>query len=318
MLAASLARGPSGVLAWLPFWVRRICRIHLPFVAAALAAFALSRFWSIPDPDAVTRWLARSVIRPGFGELLASLTFPGTAADLIPVGWTLTIEMIYSFALPLLALIARPLHGTLLLVLGLAGLLTRISSLWYGLDFALGVVAFQERAAIDRALRRLPAAARVALPLLGLALISAPLWHRIAPPGAMLGGGPAEIASMTLGAFALVVSALSFSALAWVLGSSPCIFLGRISYSVYLLHRPLLTFLAPLVLVPTMLASKLVTVKGATTANAFGLLASVLVGAILLSLPFHRFVEQPAMALGRRAARAFEARLGLARRSERP
>jgi peptidoglycan/LPS O-acetylase OafA/YrhL len=319
VLAASLARGSSGVLAWLPFWVRRICRIHLPFVAAALAAFALSRFWSIPDPDAVTRWLSRSVIHPSFGELLGSLTFPGKAADLIPVGWTLTVEMIYSFALPLLVLIARPLRGTLLLGLGIAGLLaplSPLSSVWYGLDFALGVVAFQERALIDRALRWLPAAARAALPLLGLALISAPVWLGT-KPGALLGVGRTEILSISLGAIVLVVSALSFPVLARMLGSRPCVFLGSISYSVYLLHRPLLTFLAPLVLVPTVLASKLVVVKGVTTESAFALLACMLVGTILLSVVFRRLAEQPAMALGRRASRALEARLGLGRRSDR-
>ena len=319
VLAASLARGPSGVFAWLPFWVRRICRIHLPFVAAALAAFALSRFWSIPDPDAVTRWLARSVIQPSFGDLLASLTFPGKAAELIPVGWTLTIEMIYSFALPLLVLIARPLRGTLLLALGVAGLLLPLSPLsfaWYGLDFALGVVAFQERVAIDRVLRRLPAAARAALPFFGLALISAPVWLGT-DPSALLGVGRTVIASIGLGAFVLVLSVLSFPALARVLGSRPCVFLGRISFGVYLLHRPLLTFIAPLVLVPTVLASKLVVVKGVTAESAFELLAFMLVGSIALSVAFHRLAEQPAMALGRRASRALEARLGLTRRSDR-
>lgn len=313
VLAASLARGPAGPRAWIPFWVRRVCRIHLPFVCAAAVAFVASRWWHAPDPDAVTRWLLRSMVRPSFGEFLASLAFPGSAARLLPIGWTLTIEMIYSFALPLLVWVARPARGGALLAIALLGLLTPWRTVWYGLDFALGVVLFQERDAITGAIRRLPLAARAVLPAAGAALLSAPLWHRVVEPGALIGFGRGEIVGMGIGAALLVASALAMPALARALGCRPFAALGRISYSVYLLHRPLLTLVAPFVLTPTLLASQLVVVKGVTTASAVLLLAIVVVGSIAIAIPFHRAVEIPAMRLGQTLARRAATRLGVER-----
>jgi len=285
-------------------------RIHVPFVCAALFAFALSRSWSVPDPHAVTRWLRGYVIHPSFGQVLASLAFPGKAAGLLPIGWTLTIEMIYSLALPAIVLVAQPLRGLPLLVLALAALLTPWRTAWYGIDFALGVVAFREREAIARAIRRLRAPLRAAIPLLGLALLSLPLWIRMAPRGALTGRTPPEILLMGVGAMLLVVSAVSLPRFATAMGWRPFEWLGRISYGVYLLHRPLLTFVAPRAFVPTLLASKLIRVEGVTLASALAVFALVVLGSIALAVPFHRFVEQPAIALGHRLARGLGRAIG--------
>jgi len=218
--------------------------------------------------------------------------------------------MIYSFALPAIALLARPAHGALLLAVALAGLLTPSQTAWFGLDFALGVVAFEQRDTIARAVQALPAALRPAIPILGLGLLCLPLWHRMAPIGSLLGHSPREIAVMGVGAALLVISALTLPRFAKAIGSRPCNFLGRISYGVYLLHRPLLTLLAPLVLVPTLLASKLVVIHGVTLASAALLVALVVGGSIALAVLFHRFVERPAIALGHRLAQALERALG--------
>jgi len=311
VLAASLARGAPGPLGWLPFYVRRIFRIHVPFVCAGLFAFALSRIWSVPNEEAVTIWLRKSSIHPSFGALLASFTFPGTAAGLVPIGWTLTIEMIYSFALPAIALLARPTRGLALLALAIAGLFTPWRIAWFGLDFALGVVAFQQRDAIARAIQVLPGAVRAAIPLLGLALLHVPYWYRLVPIGTAPGRTPREIAVMGVGSVLLVISALALPRFARAIGSRPCRFLGRISYGVYLLHRPLLTLLAPLVLVPTLVASKLIEIHGVTLPSVAALLALMIGGSIALAVPFHRFVEEPAIAAGQRVSRALERALGM-------
>lgn len=140
----------------------------------------------------------------------------------------------------------------------------------------------------------------------------APIGSGLAAPGAIRGMSPGEIAVMGVGSVLLVCGALSIPVFARLLGSRAGRFLGRVSYASYLLHRPLLTVLAPLVLVPTLLAGGLIEVKGVTLASALGLIAIVVAGSLLLSIPFHRWVEQPAIALGRRLSRAIAARRGVA------
>ena len=107
---------------------------------------------------------------------------------------------------------------------------------------------------------------------------------------------------MGIGSLLLVTSAVALPAFGKALGARPFVWLGALSYSIYLLHRPLITLLAPHVLVPTILASKLIVVKGVTTASSFCLIGIVLVISTVLAIPFHRWVERPAITGGRRAA----------------
>lgn len=301
VLAASLAR--SGERApWPQFYVRRVLRIHPPYVAAVLFAWALSGFWRLPDGAAVSPWLAWAVVHPPAADVAASLAFPGRAAGLLRVGWTLRIEMIFSFALPLLALAAKPGRGVPLLAAAALGLTVRGSVVKYGIDFALGIVAFQQRAALTAAVARLPAAARALVPIVGVLL-----W--VAPPA--LGHqreGPLEIASMGAGSVLLLISAAALPRVSGALSRRPFLFLGRVSYSVYLLHHSLLTIAAPLVLLSTVAVSQGVTWRAATPASGLALVALVVTGSILLSVPFHHFVERPAMAAGHRLSNRLAAR----------
>ena len=74
------------------------------------------------------------------------------------------------------------------------------------------------------------------------------------------------------------------------LSRGPCVFLGRVSYSLYLLHHSVLKSVAPWVLERGGLAL---------------LLAVVVALSIALSVACHRWVELPAIALGARLARRF-------------
>lgn len=294
VLAGSLLR--TGERApWPSFYVRRAFRIHPPYVAGVLFAWITSSLWIASEgaalSESIRRWMA---VRVETGPLLASLLFPGTAGGLLPIGWTLTVEALFSIALPLLLLGARPLHGTLLIAGALVLLFTTPRGLhWYAIDFALGVVAFRERALLMRWLAAWPAALRA-----GLLVAAAWLFGSQVDLGgaANARAHPDGVAWMGLASTGLVVAAVALPAFGQVLSLRPCVFLGRISYSLYLLHHSVLKSVAPWVLERGGLAL---------------LLAVVVALSLALSAACHRWVELPAIALGARLARRFAPRVPL-------
>jgi len=298
VLAASLTR--SGEPApWSQFYVRRVFRIHPPYVAGVLLALVVIALAGratgvspMPPPPAL----------PSAAALAGHLAFPGKAGGLLPVGWTLTIELIFSFLLPLLVLAASVAHGLPLLAVSAALLFGVDHDLAkYAIDFALGVVVQRERASIAAALARIGALGRGALVAAGLALWCAPLlvWPRLVHGWLVAGWLPHEIAVMALGSAALVVCALEVPSVRRALATPTGVFLGRVSYPSYLIHWSLLAWLAPRL------------VDGTATGDA-ALLAAVVTGSTLLSIPFHRHVEVPSIALGNRVCRRLAKRLGAA------
>lgn len=290
VLAGSLARSAEGP-PWLRFYARRIARIHLPYLAAVGLAFAGAALPAVPGAP------TPHPVAPAFGGLAALgsiVLFPGNTGNLLPIDWTLAVELVFSFAMPLLLLAARPGRGLVLLAASVAVL---CASPWetprYALDFAFGVVAHRERAAIAAALDRLGAAGRAALVAGAVLLWISPLllWPVVLRGYLLAGWSPVEIGLMGVGAAVLVACACDVGALRRVFSSPICQFLGRISYSLYLVHWTVIGLFAPRL------------VDGSAVGNAL-LLVAVVAASIAISVPFHRFVELPAIALGRRVVRA--------------
>jgi peptidoglycan/LPS O-acetylase OafA/YrhL len=302
VLAASLQR--SGERApWPLFYVRRVFRIHPPYVFAVLVAWAASTTWSVPDDAAVAQQFERLTnVDFGIEKLPWALSFPGRAPGLLPVAWSLRIEMIYSFALPLILIAARPGRGLPLLAASAALLAQPSQTLWYAFDFALGVVAFREREAIARALRFLRAPGRGLLLVAGTLMLSFPVafGNRFF--------GPPEIAVTAGGSAALIAVALHGGGFARALAWRPFVFLGTISYSLYLLHRIVIMSVAPHVLEKQVIASKLITVTAATPESAALLFALVIGISILASMASYRWIERPAIAVGNRLCTALASR----------
>lgn len=288
VLAGSLARSAEGP-PWLRFYARRVARIHLPYLVAvglALAVAILPRPAGAPTPHPAA---------PPFGGIAALASyavFPGNTGNLLPIDWTLAVELVFSFAMPLMLLAARPGRGLVLLAACAAVL---FASPWdmprYALDFALGVVAHRERAAIAAAFARIGAAGRAALVAAGAVLWISPLllWPVILRGYLLAGWSPVEIGLMGIGSAVLVACTCDVAALRRAFSSPVCQFLGRISYSLYLVHWTAISLFAPRL------------VDGSAIGNA-ALLVAVFAASIAVSVPFHRYVEQPAIALGRRLA----------------
>ena len=309
VLAASLARG-TGPLNLVQFYVKRWFRIQPPFVFGLFCAWFASGFY--PEASSGMSQLFRrfASIHLAPLDLLPFALFPGDAALQFPVGWTLGVEMLFSMLLPALVLVAR-VHWVVLLVS--SGVVLACSSFQspfgYAIDFAVGVVIFRERGALARAYDRLPVIARWLGLAVAAALFTLPVYagSEVVTEDVVVSGFRAwEIAVMAIGGAALVVAAVQRNAFSQLLASRPCAWLGKLSYSLYLLHFTVL----------------LAAVHFATAPVGYllglGLLTTVLAITIPLAALSHRIVEVPAIRAGNALCRWLTGELSSARRGSEP
>ena len=144
----------------------------------------------------------------------------------------------------------------------------------------------------------------VAFVLLSLAIFSVPMFDASAPilTGRMVPGFQArDIAWMGVGSAGLILSSMAFARLSDALCSRPIAYLGRISVSLYLLHKTFLHLLVP-VFAPYDGALPIV----------FLYVALIAVSIIASGLAYE-FVEKPSIRIGRWASRRIvsESRAGL-------
>lgn len=305
VLAQSLARG-RGPVDWPVFYTKRVFRIHPPYVFALLFAWCAS-FSYARDIHAGTglthvMWqMAQVHLAPA--DLFFYALFPGSADGQLSVGGTLRVETIFSLLLPLLALAARWGYGLPLVAASLAtfALPYELRDLWYAVDFAAGIVLFQQRDAIGRALRSVPRALQWALPLVAVVILCAPHflgWTYVSGGILIAGWDRRDIFVMVFGAALLVSCAAALPGFARALSRPALLFLGRISFSLYLLHLPILHLLAPRIVSPDQPAS------------AWLLLLALWATTIPAAFASHRWIELPSIALGNRVCRFWAARLG--------
>ncbi len=298
VLAGSLSRSRRA-LDTLQYLTKRVFRIHPPYMAAVFAAWCLSFFYLRGSQrTGMTRWAARgSIAPPEAGEVLQSMLFPGDAFGLLTVGWTLEIEMILSLLLPLLLWFSLRTHWSLLVGLSLIPLWFGALPLpmLYAFDFCLGIALFSERERVVSGLAQIPTLAGIAIFIASVVLFVAPQllgWHRpglgILIPGV---GDPASITVTSTGALGLIALALRVGWWARFLETRPVLFVGRISYSLYLLHLPL----------------TVVCLRFAPSGGGIGAWLSLLAVVSVLTMPLaalmHRFIELPAIRAGNRACR---------------
>ena len=304
VLASSAGRGHhSGDLA--QFYVRRVFRIHPPYVFAVLLTWALSFLRFEPgsglSPWPFGGWLGTQITPP---ELAKSLLFPGPAYGQLTVGWSLGVEMIYSLLLPLMMLVALRIHWLALLAAAAAGLAIsalagpRAFYLGFGLHFALGIAAWLERERLSAFFRSARPAVGRSLVLVSAVVFSLPVFLH----------GRAEAVNQILaglGGTGILIGALYQPGVAAFLSTPPVAFVGRIAYSFYLLHIPLIVQCGRLVGGP----------PGPLGAAAFvGLVLFVCLAIACLSF---EWIERPSIRAGNALCRIVARRMGAAARLSR-
>jgi peptidoglycan/LPS O-acetylase OafA/YrhL len=302
VLSLPSARGGHGVRA-ISYYPSRFVRLYLP-VWGALAFAALMHVVAIgsgPAPSEGDWWLGafhEPLSLQAVREDAGLLSVHTGHMALLPVLWSLRWEVLFSLALPLLLAIAvrvlRTRRSCALLMSACAAALLWHGSSEYLLElppFVLGMaLAFRHAdiARLARALARRTWWSAPAKLLLGAACVcalSADWWLVRSTPERQTGIAALLVA---LGAILTVLAALTLGPFESFLCSRAMAWTGRRSYSLYLVHCPIVVALA-------IAAGVLFTP---------GYLAAAVVLSLAAAEMFHRLVEAPAHRFARRISYA--------------
>ncbi|TFB71608.1 acyltransferase [Cryobacterium sp. Hz9] len=242
--------------SWAGFLSGRIARIYLPVWASLAIGTAL--IWLLPrDLGAVTpgSWLATSnAASTTPASLLNQMSLTAASYGVNNVLWSLRWELAFSVLLPLFAAVAFLVRRRWLLALcvalalSLLGLVTNIDALRYLPVFFVGTLMAVRLDAIRewtrRRLQRPHARLWGIVLVVGslLLLVAGWLAQPIAVPGTLPGRVFTQLA--VCGAAGLVLAAVGVPFLRRALESRPSQWLGRVSFSLYLVHVPILASLS--------------------------------------------------------------------------
>jgi peptidoglycan/LPS O-acetylase OafA/YrhL len=292
VLTESLERGGASRGGVAAFYVRRACRLWPAYVVALLFAWMVTGWTSAAAMgDGASPWLCGvSRVHLAVPQLLASLLMPGTAFHQLPHGWTLTIELLMSLLLPVMLLVARRRGIGIVAGVAALGLFVGDWKAWqFSIAFVAGVALALHR---DAVARRVAALSPLAMALLLAASVTAfllPAYH-LWPRTLAIGMGVS-----TAGAIGVLLLAPRIRLLARLLRSAPLERLGVLSYSVYLLHLPVLFAVAPLVLGDDAATSAAAVVQRWILVSAVATAIT-----IPLSAAVWKCIEAPGIAAGRK------------------
>lgn len=280
VLAVPRTRGKNQ--AYSVFIGRRLLRIYGPYIVALVLSVAGCAM--LFNPLATSGW--NCPVR--LGPVIQHVLFIGSYdyGQYNTALWSLVYEMRISIVFPAMYFVAAKLGTklTLLLMLVLTVIGVQVDSqtvvtIEYAGVFLVGILLAQNIGAISVFYKRLGTVQRSLLLMAFLLLYnesyrlqSTPLWH--------LGVLP-----IVLGACGLMVSGMNSTMISRALNSSAPAFLGRISYSLYLVHGTVLFALAALL---------------QNRVNHPTLFILYLASAIILGWGFYYAVEAPFMRMSRR------------------
>jgi peptidoglycan/LPS O-acetylase OafA/YrhL len=286
VLALSLRRAKASIGSYL---VRRLFRL-MPAMWVSIVIYALvANLVAFAGSEEFGRaFIQMRTMPPTFGDMLRNFVLMGDLAN--PVTWTMYVEMLGSICLPIfVALMPSIGQRASMLVLGLLAALTIFGypaqSTSYIICFAAGAfVAIY----FDDLNKWLPSTRLLFVMVMLTFILERPLLH----------GGWYWILGDTLAAALLLVGVLRNDSLSQFLEIRSLRFLGRISYSLYLIH---LSVRFP-VAVGIWLAG-LSVIWGGLVANVLSIVLTSLFS-MMAACVVYSLVELPAIKLGRRLSRA--------------
>jgi peptidoglycan/LPS O-acetylase OafA/YrhL len=290
---------PAGLSDWLAYYVKRSVRLYLPvFAAVALTGAVVALVPRKFDP-AQSWWMNAHAVPAQVSALAHDAWLLDGTGWLNSALWSLKYEVLFSLLLPVFVLLARrvsaPLWTTVPIALAACG--WAVSSghevLSYLSVFAVGVLLAQGLSTLDSwadRLHRSPFASLLwtVVGVIGSLALLGEWWMRLLIADATLWlpiGRPMGVA----GAAVLVFCFLHCRPLRALGESRPMQWLGTVSFSLYLVHEPIVVSIA---------AMSAPTVVGVVAVLVVGIPASFAV-----AVAFHRVIERPSQRLAGRAGR---------------
>lgn len=233
------------------YYPSRIVRLYGPVLAAIILAWLTY----VLIPHATTPGSALSTLPSSYPliDMLHDATLLGGTSNVIGTLWSLQWEVIFSLALPVYVFLVRrhAISATVIaLVACLVGWANNDPAISYLPMFFFGALLAQYWEPVTRVFRFL-AAGRWWSHVAGLALtlgsVTAICSFFILGRSLQAHGIPARVTTIPLvlaGIVVLIVTVTAWPPLARVLTTRPLLFLGTISFSLYLVHRPLMIALA--------------------------------------------------------------------------
>ena len=231
---------------WLAYYPRRMIRLYFPVWSAAAFAIALFILFPRSAIDGGSWWLNKHDIPLTAHAVSRDVTLVLGSTFINSPLWSLRWEVLFSLALPLYFYLAKRfgqgwfgggvLAASVLVAVGLGGRLENPYLLYLPV-FVLGVLLAVNRQSLENALAK--QSARVSWSLMVVALI--------ALTGSWIPGLRDTIAAVPVTATGgtLLVALVAWRDEYRVLGTSQVIaWLGTISFSLYLIHEPILMSIA--------------------------------------------------------------------------
>ncbi len=297
VLGRSLRNSPLEWRSVASFYVRRLFRIYPALWTASLLGLAYIVFfhWNFPHPG-VSTWLLERFKRERFAPIPIAAALVGALGVLVPPAWTIFNEVLESAILPFTSRLSfdRPRWGVLLaLALGLiavtVGPFTYYGVLLYPVDFQVGVlIAVMFNRGWTSKVRSgwiwpvvLAAGCFALFVVRGLILLADP---------ALPQNDPATHAVELVGSAAIIIA----------INAGPVAFLrnrvlkdlGDISYSVYLLHFPIMCLAA-------VGLSHVIARDDLTALESVLLLAVTVAVTVVAATAVYRYIELPCIGWGK-------------------
>ncbi|MEO3932326.1 acyltransferase [Micrococcaceae bacterium Sec7.4] len=281
---------PGRARSWAQYYAKRFFRLYIPAWASLAVAVALILLIPRTASPLQSPWADIYVIHPSVGQVLKDGLLMLNASTINTPLWSLKWEVAFSLLLPAYVFIALRWRRFWYLKIGIALLLAAVGALQH-LDwlsylpiFVIGAVLGVERERIRELTRNWPRVAWFLVAAAGLFLANAEWISREQPI-------PFVEAVVTVGATLIVLLFISCASAKRLGDTAAAQWLGRVSFSLYLVHLPII-------------------LAGVTLLRSASLplaLAVSVAASLAAAELFYRFVEQPShrlsMAVGRAVGR---------------